>query len=183
MMVKELPVAAALLLLLAACGGAKEEAEDGAARSPGSPAPAAPVATTASGAPKRADGRWELRNVGSGGTVIGTQFLCVDAASEEKASLFDQIARNANCSKYDIASADGGWKFEFVCGGGGMTSTSKGAVTGDFASAYKVEMTESDGTVEMGRTIEAKHAGDCPAGTTPGTLTDENGKVIADVTQ
>jgi hypothetical protein len=115
--------------------------------------------------------------------VIGTQTLCVDEASETTASLFDQIARPTNCSKYEIAGGDGSWTFEFVCGGEGFTSTSKGTASGDFASSYKVEMTDSDGTMELSRTIEASRTGDCPAGVTPGTLRDEQGKVVADITR
>lgn len=165
---------------LAGCGKSGSPQAGDAAGSGASPAP---VATLASGAPMRAAGLWALKNLGGGGTVIGTQQLCVDAASEAKASLFDQIALNTNCSKYEIAPGNGGWAFEFVCGGGGMAATSKGVVTGDFTAAYMVEMTASDGTMELSRTIEASRTGDCPAGVSPGTLLDEEGKVVADITR
>lgn len=114
---------------------------------------------------------------------MGTQQLCVDASSEEKASVFDQIARNTNCSKYEIVPGEEAWSFEFVCGPAGMTLTTKGTVEGDFASSYKVEMTESDGSMEMSRTIEASHTGDCPATVTPGSLLDEQGAFVADITR
>lgn len=167
--------------MLAGCGQqGSTSANDGAAASGAAPAA---VATTEGGAPRRAAGLWSLKNIGGGGTVIGTQQLCVDGASEEEASVFDQIARNTNCSKYEIVPGEGTWSFEFVCGGAGMTSTSKGTVSGDFASTYKVEMTESDGTMDLSRTIEASHAGDCPAGVAPGTLMDEQGNKVADITQ
>jgi hypothetical protein len=173
-----------LAAILAGCGdsGSPQAGDPASAGAGASPAPA-PVPTLASGAPRRADGMWALKNVGGGGTVIGTQQLCVDAGSEAKASLFDQIARNTNCSKYEIARAGGGWSFEFVCGASGMTSTSKGQVSGDFATSYKVEMTEGDGTMELSRTIEARRTGECPAGVSPGTLLNEQGAVVADITR
>jgi hypothetical protein len=170
--------------LLAGCGrsdGQRAAGEGPAASAPVTPA-AAEVATTANGAPKRADGRWELANIGGGGTVIGTQFLCVDAASEDKASVFDQIARNVNCEKYQTTRTGAGWTFDFTCGPAGMTAKTTGEVSGDFRAAYRVKLTESDGTAEMSRTIEAKRAGDCPAGMTPGDLTDEAGKTITNIT-
>jgi len=170
------------VLLMCGLAAALSGCGQQSAGSAGSDAGPVAVSTTASGAPIRAAGLWQLRNIGGGGTVIGTQQLCVDAASEEKASLFDQIARNTNCSKYVIAPADGAWSFEFVCGASGMTSTSKGTVSGDFTSAYKVEMTEGGGTMELSRTIEATRTGDCPSGVAPGTLLDEQGKAVADIT-
>lgn len=173
-------LAVGLSAVLAACGqGGTDPAEEGAGAGEAQPAA---VATTAGGAPIRAAGLWELKNLGGGGEVIGTQTLCVDAASEEKASLFDQIARNTNCSKYEITSGAGTWAFEFVCGSDGFTSTSKGTVSGDFASSYRVEMTDDDGTVALSRTIEGTRSGDCPAGVAPGTLHDEQGNVVADIT-
>lgn len=174
----------ALLGLTAALMGCERAGSDAAASGDvaATTGPAA-VATLANGAPRRAAGLWELKNLGGGGSVIGTQTLCVDDASEEKASLFDQIARNTNCSKYEITPGGGTWSFEFVCGGEGFISTTKGEASGDFTGSYRVEMTDSDGTSEMSRTIEATRAGDCPAGVAPGTLRDEQGKVVADITR
>lgn len=132
-------------------------------------------------APLRAAGLWELKHIGGGGTVIGTQRLCVSAASEAKVNLFGQIALNVNCSKYEATESQGTWRFEFVCGPAAMTSTTKGTVSGDFDSAYTVEMTESDGTMESSRTIGATRMGDCPQGVAPGTLMDETGKILTNI--
>ncbi len=110
--------------------------------------------------------------------MIGTQSLCVSAATEAKRNLFSQIALNANCSKYVTAREGDVWSFEFVCGPEEMTSTSKGTVSGNFVSAYTVEMTESDGSMDLSRTIQATRTGACPAGVAPGTLIDETGKTV-----
>src|SRR4051794_16368149 len=114
--------------LLAGCGRSGGPAPAGQNEATSAPATAAApeVATTANGAPKRADGRWELKNIGGGGTVIGTQVLCVGAASENKASVFDQIAKNMNCKKYETPRTGAGWTFDFTCGPAGMTAKTTG---------------------------------------------------------
>lgn len=171
-------LASAIACLASACDGGVVGERQGN----NSPAAAdAPISLTASGVPKRADGYWELHNIGGGGDVVGTQFLCIGGGSEERRSLFDQIARNVNCSKYDIARAGAGWTFDFSCGAAGMISTSKGTVSGDFARAYRIEQTEGDGTVELKRTVEAQHAGACPSGAKPGDLFDEKKSLIANI--
>lgn len=191
--------AVATCSLLGACGGQTDSNGEAGSATPAAAADtssvatpqaasatvsaAVEVATTASGAPKRAAGQWELKNIGGGGTVIGTQFLCIDSASEEKAPLFDQIAKNINCAKYETARVADGWTFEFVCGPAGMTATTTGSASGDFASSYRVEMSESDGSMTLERVIEAKRLGDCPSGIAPGMLTDEQGRTVADVTK
>lgn len=174
---------AAAAFLLGACGGQNNITTAAADVPADNPAAAAlEIMTTASGAPKRAAGNWELKHLGGGGTVIGTQFLCVDSASEEKAPLFDQIAKNVNCSKYETTRVANGWTFDFSCGPEGMTANTKGSASGDFAASYRVDMTESDGSITLERIIEAKRLGDCPAGVAPGTLKDEEGRTIADIT-
>lgn len=178
-------LAAAFSSLLCACGGQGDSAgavDNASGESATRAAVAVEVATTEGGAPKRAAGNWELKHVGGGGTVIGTQFLCVDGASEEKAPLFDQIAKNVNCNKYETARVASGWTFDFSCGSGGMVANTQGSASGDFSSSYRVEMTESDGSVTLERIIEAKRLGDCPAGVAPGTLKDEEGRTVADIT-
>lgn len=140
---------------------------------------AAPL--TAKGAPKRADGYWALENVGGGGTVIGTQHLCVGGDSEERGSVFDQIALNVNCSTYEFKPSAAGWAFDFVCGKPPMVSKSKGKITGDFAKSYKVEMTVEEDGLTLSRTIDASNGGACPAGVKPGDLMDEKGAKITNI--
>ena len=156
-------------LAMPACGG------DGDGVTP------AKITLTSKRAPKRADGYWALKNVGSGGTVIGTQHLCVGRDSEERGSIFDQIALNVNCSTYDFKRTDAGWNFETVCGRAPMVSDTKGTISGDFAKAYKIEMTAKEGDFTQSRTIKASNEGACPAGVIPGDLMDENGKKVTNI--
>ena len=148
--------------------------------SDGGPTPT-PIMRTAKGAPKRADGYWALKNIGGGGTVIGTQHLCVGGDSEERGSIFDQIALIVNCSTYDFKRTDAGWDFNTVCGKAPMVSEAKGKISGDFAKSYKVEMTVKEDAVTQSRTIEARHGGACPAGVAPGDLMDEKGGKITNI--
>jgi hypothetical protein len=142
---------------------------------------ASPIARTSKGAPKRADGYWALKNIGGGGTVIGTHHLCVGGTSEERGSVFDQIALNVNCSRYDFKEPDAGWDFHFVCGKAPMVSESKGKISGDFAKSYKVEMTVTEDGLTLSRTVEASNGGPCPAGVTPGDLMDEKGSKVTNI--
>lgn len=141
----------------------------------------AQIARTAKGAPRRADGYWALKNVGGGGTVIGTQHLCVGGGSEERASVFDQIALNVNCSTYDTKQTDAGWEFDIVCGKPPMVSENKGKISGDFAKSYRVEMTVKEENITLSRTIEASNGGACPAGVAPGDLMDEKGSKVTNI--
>lgn len=154
-----------------------------AAQAHGIPALMSPasIALTVKGAPRRADGYWALKNVGAGGTAIGTQYLCVGGGSEEKASIFDQIALNVNCTHYDFKRTGAGWDFDTSCGAAPMVSENKGTIAGDFAKQYTVEMRVKEDDVELGRTVEANNGGACPAGVAPGDLIDEKGKKIANI--
>jgi hypothetical protein len=171
-------VLSSTLLFAAACSDNSSSADKGdnagavTSASEASPPDAASLASSGSSTiPNRADGLWEFRHAGGAGTDIGTQTLCVAEGTDDTENVFSLIALNGNCSKYEIARAGDAWAFEFVCGSSEMTSTSKGTVRGDFSSAYTVEMTESDGTVEQVRTIKAARKGPCPADVAPGTLT------------
>lgn len=44
---------------------------------------------------------------------------------------------------------------------------------------YSIELAENDGTMEMKRTVQARHVGSCPSGVAPGDLMDDAGKKIA----
>lgn len=154
-------------LALALCRGAGDAADQ--------------VARTSKGAPKRADGYWALKNVGGGGTVIGTQHLCVGGDSEEHGSIYEQIALNVGCSTYDFKRTDVGAEFHTVCGKAPMVSESKGKISGDFTKSYKVEMTVTEDGLTLSRTIEASNGGACPAGVSPGDLMDEHGSKVTNI--
>jgi Protein of unknown function (DUF3617) len=75
-----------------------------------------------------------------------------------------------------------------VCSMGGGTSTSHAVITGDFSSAYTMQITSTHhggasvpgmaSGGEMGMTIQAKWLGPCPAGERPGDMIMGNGMKI-----
>jgi hypothetical protein len=164
----------AALLTLSACGGNSDGGDKGATE-----ASAVEVALTKSGAPKRADGYWELKHIGSGGTMIGTQFLCIGGDAEERGTVFDGIAiKNSNCGKYEIKRNGAAWDFAFVCGAAPMLAETSGKVSGDFTYRYTIKMQAKEGDLSQSRTIEARNGGACPAGVAVGDLMDEQGKKV-----
>lgn len=113
---------AVLVIPLSGCsGGEPEPAVTPDAREVG------PIAVTSRGAPKRADGYWQLITIGAGGTEMGKQFLCVGADSEERGPVFDQIAINVNCSKHDFTRTAAGWNFDTACGPMNATTRAQSA--------------------------------------------------------
>ena len=54
-------------------------------------------------------------------------------------------------------------------------------ISGDFATAYTIEMTAKEGDFTQRRTIKASNDGACPAGVMPCDLTDENGKKVTNI--
>lgn len=163
----------AALLMLGACGGKSEGGDKSASAAGGGE-----VALTKSGAPKRADGYWGLKIIGRSGSVMGSQFLCIAGDAEERRSVFDGVAMNINCSKYEIKRNGATWDFAFVCGSAPMLAETMGTVSGDFTAAYKIEMQAKEGDFSQSRTIEASNGGACPTGAAPGDLMDDRGKKV-----
>ncbi len=133
---------------------------------------------TTAGAPKRRDGYWELTAIGPGGTAIGKKFLCVGSGSEEKFSLFDQLALLGSCSKKEFRRTAGGWSFETQCAMMDVTTTQKGTISGDFQNSFRVDqkVSQSSGFDTTGAMI-GRRVGDCPAQYKPGDMVTEDGSM------
>jgi hypothetical protein len=179
-----LAFAVAALAALAGCNKKADEsttapAAEGALPPGEVPAAQAPV-PTAPGAPalppKRKAGLWE-QTVSTGG-MTQTSRLCVNAAVEEKLGWWSQQATQDRCAQTDFKPGAGGWTFSSTCdlGAGGKTVT-KGVATGDFSSAYQMDMTSTttgsttqhmNGEHKM--TMKAAWKGPCPADMRPGDM-------------
>lgn len=170
---------------LAACGapsGAEKAA--GTADAPKADAPTATpatVATNAAGAPRRRDGYWELASYGASGTQMGKQFLCVGAGSEDRFSIYDQLSSAGDCSKKDFVRTPAGWSFETRCAMMQMETVQKGAISGDFQNAFRVDQVVTQGTSEIKGSIIGRRIGDCPASFKAGDLVSDEGKLIANM--
>jgi hypothetical protein len=155
--------------LLAACSNAdKAETAEGGAAAPA----AAPDAATP---PSPRAGLWEqtMTNPVTGSVTLK---LCVGEPEPGENAFSGPTAEGADCTQ-NVTPAIGGAAFNSTCNANGMTIVSNGKVTGDMASAYKVDVTtRTTGAnvppqmAEMKMTIDAKRLGDCPAGVEPGQL-------------
>ena len=139
--------------------------------------------------PTRKAGLWEIHMdfQGSSKLPIQTMKQCTDAASDKLMTL-NFGGAGQHCSKQDVSNSGGTITVDSICKFGETTSTSHAAVTGDFNSAYTVEVTS---TREGGRPIRgvapgkeshmkiaAKWIGACAAGQRPGDVIMGNGMTV-----
>lgn len=156
-------------LMLAACGEKTETPLDGAptpvAETPAAAAPAASAALTGPVA-----GKWKVQ-VSAGGMEIPPNEVCyAKQMTMEEAQAMQQDS-GMTCSEQTFG-ADG-LSGHSVCAMQGMTVTTDFAVTGDFKTAYTMQMTSSMDPAPPGMTqpstttIKMERLGDCDPGTTP----------------
>lgn len=178
-------VLGASVLVLAACSKKEEKAAapqasaSASASGGNASASAGPVAT-----PRRKPGLWSHTMVANGSTQA--MKICIDADTDAKMSVWGQAVGKDMCSKNSVSAAPGGYTFESECDMGSMGHVvSRGAVTGDFNSAYTVKtsstttgssMPQANTTSEM--TLTAKWEGACPPGMKGGDITLPGGMKI-----
>jgi len=190
-----LAAVSALALGLAACNPPKK-AEDAPA-APGAPAaekgaPSGPAtgAVDPNTLPRRQPGLWETSMTvkGEDQPPVTTQ-MCLDAASEQRSSVWGNEMSREMCQRYEVVrQPDGSYRFGSTCnmGSGGVTR-SEGTASGDLRSNYVVRMrsTTSGAELEMLNrdqefTIAAKRLGPCKAGQRGGDMII-NGRVVANL--
>jgi hypothetical protein len=169
-------LAGACLLSIAACNKPAPASGASSAAAPSQAAsatPAAPAAgpISAENLPHRKPGLWRqtMAMEGVEHAMPATEF-CIDAASEAKMSLMGQQMSKDHCQAPQFnRNLDGSLSFTSACDfeGGGKT-TSKGTISGDFDSSYKVaiDSTTTGGTAGMDQherkmTITATWEGPC----------------------
>ena len=140
--------------------------------------------------PTRKAGLWEIKMEFQGRSNLPVQTMkqCTDAASDKFMTYNFGGAAQRDCSKQDMKNTGGTITIDSVCKFGAATSTSHAVVSGDFNSAYTVDVTS---THEGGRpvpgaapgrethmTIAAKWVGPCAAGQKPGDIVMSNGMTM-----
>lgn len=165
--------AATAALMLAACGDKTEPTLDGAPTTP--TAAAVESATPAAAAPTGlaagpAAGKWKV-SVSAGGMAVPPTEICyAKQVSMEEAQKMQQDA-GVTCTEQTFA-ADGK-SGHSVCTMQGMTITTDFAVTGDFNTAYTMQMTSSMDPAPPGMpqpsvtAVTMERLGDCDPGTAP----------------
>lgn len=173
-------------LALGACGKAGEARNAGAAATPAAASTAA--STTAGPLPVRKSGLWEQTMTRDGApTRMGKMSMCVDAATDAKASVFGQKLGEGMCQQKSVSRGlDGSYSFATTCDlGSGGSITSKGTASGDFSSGYHVH-SESDVSGASFAPLNGHHVTDvigvykgaCPAGMAAGDIVLANGMTI-----
>lgn len=162
---KYLMAATAAALLLAACGGEKTEPAAPATPAAETPAAAAPAASTPLAGP--AAGKWKV-SVSAGGMDIPPNEICyAKQMNMEEAQAMQQQA-GMTCTEQTFG-ADGK-SGHSVCSMQGMTVTTDFSVTGDFNTAYTMQMTSSMDPAPPGMpqpsttTVKMERLGDCDPG-------------------
>ena len=138
---------------------------------------AAPVtAGQAIDLPTRKPGLWELKMQGSGsGQNVAIQH-CTDETIDKKMNAAVQPLATEACSAPTIQKTATGYTNDSVCKVAGMTTTSHAEITGDFNSAYTVEVTSHNENPlpgvpkESATTLDAKWLGPCKDGQKPGDI-------------
>ena len=124
-------------------------------------------------APRRKSGLWEVSMSSAQMPAPMVSRQCVD----EKTDDFGRRPQQGReqCSKQSVRREGGNVIVESVCQIEGSTATSRGVFSGDFASAYKGEMTTKfnppmHGMAETKMNFQARLTGPCAPGQKPGDV-------------
>ena len=139
--------------------------------------------------PARKPGLWELKMDFEGRKLPATVMKhCTDATSDKVMNSNFGGPAQAACSKQDVTKTATGMMVDSICEFGAGKTTTHAVITGDFNSAYTVNVSSkreggplmpgmpADGSSQM--TITAKWLGPCEAGQKPGDIIMANGMTM-----
>jgi hypothetical protein len=124
-------------------------------------------------APRRKSGLWEISMTSPQMPHPMVTRQCVDEKTDDLGKR--PMRGNEKCTKQSVRREGGNVVVESVCQMEGSTATTRGVFSGDFASAYKGEMTTTfsppmHGMTESKMNFQAKLTGPCAAGQKPGDV-------------
>ena len=136
--------------------------------------------------PRRKSGLWEItmESSNSKGGPARTMSQCVDQAKDDIArQIGQQMERENKCSRTNVSQSPGKLSFDSSCDFGSMKLSSHSTITGDFNSAYRMEIQSKYSPPMMGMSegttiMEAKHMGACKPGQRPGDMTMPGGMTM-----
>lgn len=135
------------------------------------------LAARAEELPTRKPGLWEIRMLDTATKVAGmTMQQCTDAATDKDLTSNLSPMAKQTCSRNDVRKTAAGYMTDAVCTVNGMSMTSHSDVTGDFNSAYTVQVTSkvsgapANVPQEATMTVEAKWLGPCKPDQKPGDI-------------
>ena len=143
------------------------------------------IATTASAAtvelPKRKPGLWEIVTSQTGGPPGPKAMLCIDAKTDD---LAQQLAAGAvSCSQQEVRRDGDRFIAQSTCRIGESTATTHMVFSGQFDSAYEVDIEAKYappllGMTEGRSTVRGRWLGPCRPGQRPGDIMLPNGTVL-----
>jgi hypothetical protein len=141
--------------------------------------------------PKRKSGLWEInmdrsnsRGKDGKGAPPTVMTQCVDQTKDDVLhQMGQQMAHEMKCTWTSLRRTPAGLANESTCDLGNMKTMSKTVITGDFNTAYKMEIHTRYEPPMMGRAegftiMEARWVGACKSGQRPGDVTVAGGMTI-----
>jgi hypothetical protein len=135
--------------------------------------------------PRRQSGLWEITiDSGSSRGKGGRERVMTQCVDQSKDDMFrqmgQQMERENKCTRTNVQRTPGRLSFDSTCDFGSMKTTSKTVITGDFNTAYRMEIHSRYeppmmGLAEGTTIMDAKWAGACRAGQRPGDVTMAGG--------
>lgn len=132
--------------------------------------------------PPRKPGLWEMR-MSMDGVKMPPQLAqhCIDAETDKLMSDMGSGMQKEMCEKHEMSKNGDTLVVDSVCNIGGVNTTTRAEVSGDFNSAYTVKVhsrredkpgakKKPSGPAEITMTIAATWAGECKKGQTPGDM-------------
>jgi len=159
-------MAAATAALLAACSGETSAPTTQTPSAGETPAAAAPAPSAAASLTGPAAGKWRSTTT-AGGMTMPAMEICYDKQMTMEDAQALQRSAGVDCSENTYNATAGGMTGRSVCKMGDMTITSDMKVTGDFNTAYTMEITSSMAPAPPGMpnpsitTIRMERLGDC----------------------
>jgi hypothetical protein len=126
--------------------------------------------------PRRQEGLWEVRSVGSDAVGMPAALYCVGEQTDTADSHLDRSAgARGSCSLGRFVQAGDAWVAESICREGRTTVTKRAIASGDFETEYRIDtlVTQTIGTGvrrEDREAVVARRIGPCEDGQRPGDL-------------
>jgi uncharacterized protein DUF3617 len=134
--------------------------------------------------PKRKSGLWEIETSSSAQAGVSHKAqMCIDQKSDDALNQMGSGMTKDMCSKSDVRREGGNIVLDSVCKFGTTTATTHSVVTGQFDSAYKVEMQSTydppmNGMKQGSAVIHARWISPCKPDQKPGDMILPNGTKI-----
>jgi hypothetical protein len=121
-------------------------------------APANLCADEAGELPMRKSGQWELKTVMDEGRGPREQVLtmCIDANLEKNTVAASAADHKEHCSNYEVKTTGGMTTVEATCVFNERNVVSRTEMSGDFQTAFKVEIESTTSGTERGRPVSVK---------------------------